>query len=1124
LTIAWRLHVGSVPHLLSVAEAPTRVELSRKDAAWLAYVALGGVVPAARVAALLWPAPDSRRSLNSLRQRLHRLRRATGARLLEVGETAALAADLSLVEPLESVAIEADGEAAGGPLPGLLGAFDYGELTDFSTWLEVERAAWSARLCEALAEAASQAEAKHEIARALVYAKRLLVDEPLSEHAHRRVMRLHYLRGDVALAVAAFEACEQVLKDELGLKPSTETLEMLRLVELGAGTGADRTRGLTVPVGLLRPPRTVGRAAEKARLAQAAHGGSIVLLVGEAGMGKTRLLQDAVAAQSSAVYAQARPGDAAVPYGALARLLRAVVAAFPAALAQAPRHELARVAPEFGDGAPTTGQAARLQGAVERLLASVARSEAASGDAGEAAARFVLDDMHFADRASIEMLRALVDAESLADASWVFAHRPVGMGDEDGALLQSLADSPRASWIALPALAEPALAELIDSLVLEGASGTDLAGALWRHTGGNPLYALETLRAARGVPAGASGVLRLPRPHNIAHMIDRRLQRLSERAMALGRVAALAGPDFSAELAEHALATPALALAGAWAELEAADVLRGNAFAHDLVHDAMLRATPQAIAVHAHRLIAQYLAARNAEPARLAPHWLAGGEPGRAAISFAEAARHARRCGRPREQVRLLLQAAEAHDLAGSDEQAVDARTQALQPMFLSDGLHSASALCAELQAEHQRGPLAAIVWTRSASLLMNAGQAAQAEEAAKRALSLIDSKQEALHVEAVAALALAYRARGEGATGLEMLRPWVSRIESVADTQLQIEFRSAHALLLYHLDRLDEAADALHVQIALVRQEGEQTEQVATLLSLAALQLRRGDVAEVQSLAEEAAARQIDYDKPGPVPAYTRFLLGSALCAQGRYGEGLGLLESAVAMLNPASKGTLVHANCEAALAETLLQLGQPARAQQWVSEEYTGLSPGGRARRLLARTALERRLHHRASTELLRTLTETGLAAGGYWHMLARVEAAHHLPPADCAHACMQVLTEARRNGDHAVAVLASTARLNALCETAPADDLSAVAGDLEQQLGSIRSTLFNPAEVLLVCMKAHLRARQVEAATRCRQAGIAWLHDRALPHVPEAFVDAYLNRNSVALALAAAGPERA
>jgi hypothetical protein len=156
------------------------------------------------------------------------------------------------------------------------------------------------------------------------------------------------------------------------------------------------------------------------------------------------------------------------------------------------------------------------------------------------------------------------------------------------------------------------------------------------------------------------------------------LQRLSEGALALARVAALAGPDFSPELAQHALATPALLLAGAWAELEAADVLRGNAFAHDLVRDGMLRATPQAIAVHAHRLLAQFLEAHGAEPARVAPHWREAGMHGQAGIAYGAAADKARRAGRPLEEAQLLLSAAQAFEANGDIDAAVTARANAI--------------------------------------------------------------------------------------------------------------------------------------------------------------------------------------------------------------------------------------------------------------------------------------------------------------------------------------------------------------------------------------------------------------------------------------------------------------
>ena len=55
--------------------------------------------------------------------------------------------------------------------------------------------------------------------------------DPLAEHAQRRLMRLHYLRGDRASAIAAFERFEQRLKDELGTRPSAETIELLATIE-----------------------------------------------------------------------------------------------------------------------------------------------------------------------------------------------------------------------------------------------------------------------------------------------------------------------------------------------------------------------------------------------------------------------------------------------------------------------------------------------------------------------------------------------------------------------------------------------------------------------------------------------------------------------------------------------------------------------------------------------------------------------------------------------------------------------------------------------------------------------------------------------------------------------------
>ncbi len=67
-------------------------------------------------------------------------------------------------------------------------------------------------------------------------AQRLADNDPLAEYAQRQLMHLHYLRGDRAAAINVFERFEQRLKDELGTRPSAETIELLATIERGAAT------------------------------------------------------------------------------------------------------------------------------------------------------------------------------------------------------------------------------------------------------------------------------------------------------------------------------------------------------------------------------------------------------------------------------------------------------------------------------------------------------------------------------------------------------------------------------------------------------------------------------------------------------------------------------------------------------------------------------------------------------------------------------------------------------------------------------------------------------------------------------------------------------------------------
>jgi hypothetical protein len=193
-------------------------------------------------------------------------------------------------------------------------------------------------------------------------------------------------------------------------------------------------------------------------------------------------------------------------------------------------------------------------------------------------------------------------------------------------------------------LDEPSVTELLGSLELPGASR--LAHQMVRYTGGNPLFITETLKhlveqgsLERGWPE------RLPPSGRVRQLIQQRLERLTPDALLLAQVASLALTHFSLELAGEVLERGPLSFQAALQELEAAQILRGERFTHDLVQEA-LRGTPaSSLAALLHRRLAAALERRGAPAIVVAQHWLAGGEVGRArplllaAIEAEEAAR-----------------------------------------------------------------------------------------------------------------------------------------------------------------------------------------------------------------------------------------------------------------------------------------------------------------------------------------------------------------------------------------------------------------------------------------------------------------------------------------------------
>jgi hypothetical protein len=337
---------------------------------------------------------------------------------------------------------------------------------------------------------------------------------------------------------------------------------------------------------LLRTPSLVGRDTERQRLATAGRDKHFVLVTGEHGMGKSRLLGDHAARHDDLVLVSARPGDATVPHVVIARLLRAVFERYTPVIDASLAKDLAHVLPELGTPSAEFPSAPRLQQVVSAALL------AAPGLAG-----CIVDDLHFADEPSLDALLAASAGGTGRRLHWVVSMRHAGTSAL-AAGQSRCGGQLDVERVDLRPLDVPAVRELLASLALRQFDAAAWAEPLARHTGGNPLFILETVRhlLSQGRPDIGSTCLPLPAPATVEQLVERRLAALTPEALRLARVAALAGADFTPTLAARVLQLHPLDLASAWRELEAAQIIRSNAFVHDVVFEVTLRSVPDAIA------------------------------------------------------------------------------------------------------------------------------------------------------------------------------------------------------------------------------------------------------------------------------------------------------------------------------------------------------------------------------------------------------------------------------------------------------------------------------------------------------------------------------------------------
>jgi len=315
----------------------------------LAYLALppGRAHPRDKLVTLLWGDSPEGPARNSLRQALFALRRALPPDAVR-GESDTIALDPSAVE-VDVAAFErgvADGTpaalAAAVPLyrGDLLAGLSVEGTGDFEEWLLGERERLRELALEGLARLLAHQRAAGATEAAVQTGLALVGLDPLQEPAHRALMRLSAEAGRRGAALRQYQQCVGVLRRELGVEPEAETKQLYQeLLRQRPGRAASSDRLAPAPRAPDREvsaPETplIGRDVELAMLrnalAEAGSGhGRAVAVLGEAGVGKSRLLVEAATearqAGSHVLIGRAYESAQILPFGFTHDRIREVV-------------------------------------------------------------------------------------------------------------------------------------------------------------------------------------------------------------------------------------------------------------------------------------------------------------------------------------------------------------------------------------------------------------------------------------------------------------------------------------------------------------------------------------------------------------------------------------------------------------------------------------------------------------------------------------------------------------------------------------------------------------------------------------------------------------------------------
>jgi DNA-binding SARP family transcriptional activator len=943
-------------------ESGVSVVIPRKKARMLlAYLAMHPTRAHLRdkLATLLWDDAPTEGARLSLRQALFAIRQALplDPTVLD-GDGVALAADAVTVDvtEFEQLARNGDPEAlersASLYQGDLLEGIGPGS-AQFEEWLRAERERLHELALEVLAKLLGHRMKLGAIEPAIHAALRLSSLDPLQEAAHRALMRLYVRQGRRAAALRQYQRCVDVLQRELGVEPEEATKEVYReLLPQPPPRMPERPAADPQPLPRrhLRRPRVhhrsrrvtplIGREAEVVRLtqalAQACRGhGHVVTILGEAGIGKTRLVtalrEVATRRGAQTLIGRSFETERLLPFGPWVHAIREAGVLESRAVERLSAGWLGELSYLFPELRPREWPwpsepiaALRLFEGLTELVKSVASSRPLA---------LVLEDLHWADEMSVDLFSFVGRRLEGRRILLVGTVRDEDLGGSSSLdrMLAELGQAPEVVRLTLAPLSREHTRRLVRRLAegrgADESSLTRLGEHVWTLSEGNPFVIVESVRGALD---GAAGTRReLPAlPERVRELILGRFERLTETGQHVLATAAVIGRDFDFRWLQCAAQVGEADAASVVEALVRGRILHSVGERFDFTHDRLREVAYGSLLPARRRILhARVVAALEQLHAvtdgnqTVPPHRL--GEPierlayhAFAAELWAEAVAYNRQAGAKaawhsahRQAVRYFDVALEAlcrlPDARGAREQTLDTLAQlrwALVPLGeyarLAESLRRASALAEELD-----DPLRlAEISPSMTNYLRLVGDCEGALEAGRRARALgATLGDHTLGLRATYQIALVYRQLGDHERAIAEFQAAVDMLggerlyERFGEPSvLSVHARSWLATVLAEVGRFAEAM--VHgqgaIEIAEIADNAYSRENAH--LGLGVVHAVRGDAARAIALLERSVAlcREGTHrlQLPGAASA-----LGDALTLAKRVDEALPLLGEAV-------------------------------------------------------------------------------------------------------------------------------------------------------------------------------------------------------------------------------------